>query len=86
MLQLFRADDSDSDNLSDLYVGGFEPAATNGNSSAGWGRREEHKDSHGADVCWDRQAHLLPMGLQDMTDEERDVSPCFLPHRDYFTE
>jgi PERQ amino acid-rich with GYF domain-containing protein len=77
LLQLFKGfDESESlsQALSELYVGGWEPNISNGTSSASWGRRDEHRDSHGADLCWDRDAHILPMGLHDMTEEEKDVS------------
>jgi len=76
LLSLFKGHD-DSENiaqaLTDLYVGGWDQNTTNGASSAAWGRHDSHKDNHGADLCWDREHHMLPMGLHDMGDEERDV-------------
>jgi PERQ amino acid-rich with GYF domain-containing protein len=78
LLDLFRAH-QDAENippvaLTDLLVGGWEPNITNGTSNTSWGRRDDHKDSHGAELCWDRDAHMFPMALHDMTEEERDVS------------
>jgi PERQ amino acid-rich with GYF domain-containing protein len=65
-----------SDGLEGLYVSGWDPNHANGASSAPWGRRDDHgKDQqHGAEVCWEREGATLPLGLVDMTDEERDVS------------
>jgi PERQ amino acid-rich with GYF domain-containing protein len=60
--------------VSELFVGGWEPNVSNGASTTTWGRRDEQKESHGADLCWDRDAHMLPMGLRELTEEERDVS------------
>jgi PERQ amino acid-rich with GYF domain-containing protein len=76
LLQLFKGQEdlgNTSPSLSELFMGGWEPNIANGSSSASWGRREENRDSHGADLCWDRDAQMFPMGLQDMTEEEKDV-------------
>lgn len=66
-----------SSNLSELYAGGWEPQITNGTSGSSWGRRDDHlKDAQpGADICWDHDGSVLPLGLVDMTDEEREVRP-----------
>jgi PERQ amino acid-rich with GYF domain-containing protein len=77
LLQLYKSQsetENDNDALSNLFVGGWEPSITNGNSSASWGRRDEPKDTHGADLCWDRGAQTVPLGLNSLTEEEKDVS------------
>lgn len=39
-----------------------------------WARREESKENGvGLDVCWERGGGIMPMGLVDMTDEEKEV-------------
>lgn len=77
MLQLFKNDESEDETLLDLYVNGFEPTVTNGNSSATWGRREEHKESHAVEACWVHDGHMYPVGLHDLTEEEREVDSIF---------
>jgi PERQ amino acid-rich with GYF domain-containing protein len=77
LLQLFKSQlesENDSDALSNLFVGGWEPNIANGNSSASWGRRDEPKDTHGADLCWDRGAQTVPLGLNGFSEDEKDVS------------
>ncbi|KAJ9657544.1 kinesin-like protein [Coniosporium apollinis] len=76
LLQLFKAQkeaEGFGDGLSALYVGGWQPYIANGTSSNTWGRREDHgKENHGADVCWDRDGTVQPLGLAGMTEEEKE--------------
>lgn len=44
----------------------------NGSSHGGWGRRDD-KESAGPEICWDHEGSVLPLGLTEMTDEEREV-------------
>lgn len=78
LLQLFRnqRDNADlSERLEGLYVGGWEPTIPNGVAAAGWGRRDDpSKDPQsGADICWEVDASVEPLGLDDLTEEERQV-------------
>jgi len=57
--------------ISDLYIGEGD-ALVNGASTAKWGRRDE-SDDMAESICWDKQGNILPMGLMDMTDDEREV-------------
>lgn len=46
------------------------PSAVNG----AWGRREDAKENpSGPEVCWDHGGHAEPLGLINMTDEEKEV-------------
>ena len=81
LTQLFRIQQQAgdlSDGLSDLYMGAWEPQATNGASSASWGRKDDHGGGReapsGVYQCWDRDGSILPLSLTDMTDDEREVS------------
>lgn len=81
LTQLFRIQQQAGDlgdGLSDLYMGAWEPQATNGASSASWGRKDDHGGAReapsGVDQCWDRDGSILPLSLTDMTDDEREVS------------
>ncbi|QDS71032.1 hypothetical protein FKW77_008166 [Venturia effusa] len=58
---------------SSLFIGDWESNITNGSSSASWGRRDEPKDTHGADLCWDRYAQTIPLGLTELTEEEKEI-------------
>jgi PERQ amino acid-rich with GYF domain-containing protein len=87
LTQLFRIQQSSSDlndGLSDLYMGGWEPHATNGASSASWGRKDDHgrerEAPSGVDQCWDRDGSILPLSLTDMTDDEKEVGTHTPPH------
>jgi hypothetical protein len=87
LTQLFRIQQASSDlsdGLSDLYMGGWEPHATNGSSSASWGRKDDHgrerEAPSGVDQCWDRDGSILPLSLTDMTDDEKEVRTHTPPH------
>jgi PERQ amino acid-rich with GYF domain-containing protein len=78
LTQLFRTQrdgDELADGLSSLSMGALEQHATNGASSASWGRNHDHSRDvqSGVDQCWDRDGSIEPLSLQDMTDEEREV-------------
>lgn len=78
-LELFRTEQEAGnllESLDALYIGGFYPSASNGVAGATWGRRDEHKENHSVELCWDRNARMFPKALQDLTDEERDVRHC----------
>jgi PERQ amino acid-rich with GYF domain-containing protein len=78
LTQLFktqRESEELADGLSSLSMGAWEPHATNGVSGASWGRNhDQSRDSQsGVDQCWDRDGSIEPLGLRDLTDEEREV-------------
>ncbi len=90
LTDLFRAQlesDELSDGISSLYMGAWEPHATNGISSASWGRKEEHgrEAQSGVDQCWDREGSTLPISVSDMTDDEREVISAILCLANIFT-
>ena len=70
-----NSDGSQSDSLSHLYVGGWQPDAANGAGNASWGRSDTTRDPQtGPDICWDKDGSIEPLGLTEMDDEEREVS------------
>jgi len=78
LLEFFKsqqgADGGLKDGLNGLYVGGWQPDAATGASSAGWGRPEHGRDSQpGPDICWDRDGSIEPLALANMDDEEKEV-------------
>lgn len=75
LLSLFRQITLDSDDgLDALYAGGWEPQSMNGASGGAWGRSNEHgkENPPGPDVCWDREGTMQPLGLSEMTEEEKE--------------
>jgi PERQ amino acid-rich with GYF domain-containing protein len=77
LLELYRREvDAGSlrNGTSNLFMNGWEPNATNGTTSASWGRRDDQRDGAvGADVCWNTEGNALPISLTDMTADEREV-------------
>jgi PERQ amino acid-rich with GYF domain-containing protein len=59
--------------LPNLYIGGWQPDSNN-TSSVTWGKSDSARDSQpSADVCWDSDAGIEPLGLLEMDDEEKEV-------------
>lgn len=80
LTQLFRTQrESDDfvDGLSELSMGALDSHATNGGSGASWGRNNDHSRDlqSGVEQCLDRDGNMEPLGLRDLTDEEREVCP-----------
>ncbi|KAF2109925.1 hypothetical protein BDV96DRAFT_554111 [Lophiotrema nucula] len=78
LLQLFQeqqASDELRDGLSSLFVGSWEPNISNGTSSASWGRRDDHgrEGQGGVDLCWDKDGGILPLSLNELTEEEKET-------------
>lgn len=76
LLEMFRAQEKSGQaitNLSDLFVGNWSPGIVNGASNGGWGKREDHKEATGPDICWDHEGSVHPMGLTMINDDEREV-------------
>jgi hypothetical protein len=79
LLEIYR-DRKDSQDLkadiSNLYVGAWEPNLSNGAGGPVWGRRDDHgsQSQIGVDMCWDKDGSIAPLALTDMTELEREVS------------
>ena len=85
LLDLFRAQSKSgplNTGLQDLFVDGWHPGATNGNSNGGWGKKEDHKEvSTGPDICWDHEGKSHPLALVEMEDHEKEVRRVLLSNR-----
>ena len=78
LVQLFqsqRETNEIKEGLSHLYMGSWEPHATNGASGASWGRKDDlgRDGQSGVDQCWDKDGSIQPMHTIELTEEEREV-------------
>lgn len=82
-MQLFQSQRDSNDikeGLSHLYMGSWEPQATNGASGASWGRKDDHgrEVQSGVDQCWDKDGSIQPLHLTELTEDEREVLSTML--------
>ena len=55
-------------------MGGWNPGDANAISNGAWSKKDDHKDSGaGPEVCWDYEGRVVPLGLVDITEEEKEV-------------
>lgn len=78
LLELFRRQQTSEDvrpDVSKLYVNNWDPANTQSTNGRGWGKSTDTRDqNYGPEVCWDTSGHMQPIGLEEMTEEEKEVS------------
>ena len=75
LLDLYREQKKngfDNLNVEDLFVDDWRPAV-NGTNGGGWGRRDDHKDVTGSELCWDHHGSVQPLAMLEMTEEEKEV-------------
>jgi len=75
LLDLYRAQEKSgllNTNVDGLFVDGWTPGA-NGLSNGVWGKRDDHKDANGPEICWDHSGSGQPLALVDMIEEEKEV-------------
>ena len=75
--------------LADYFVADWDPHVATSTANGAWGKRDEqrnshphshHKDNHsGPEVCWDHGGQVEPLGLSDLTDDEKEVRVSFPP-------
>ncbi|KAI9773026.1 MAG: hypothetical protein M1835_006210 [Candelina submexicana] len=78
LLDLYKSQSESGDlsrNLSNLFVGGWEPKNVGGVNGGSWGRKDEsaREAAPGPDVCWDHDGSVQPLALFDMTEEDREL-------------
>ena len=58
-----------------LFAPNWNPYS-NGTNGRGWGVHDS-RDNSGPDVCWDSNGSVHAIGLEEMTESEKEVSwPC----------
>ncbi|KAI7977076.1 hypothetical protein EIK77_005281 [Talaromyces pinophilus] len=61
-------------NMGDHFLASWNPLDDTGATNGAWAKKEDQKDSPpGPEVCWDPVGHYEPLGLIDMTEEEREL-------------
>lgn len=75
LLELFRTTGGPQDDVSHLFMEGWHPGAghVNGSASRGWGKTPEYNTGPDSDLCWNGGADEKPLGLEDMSAEEKEV-------------
>jgi PERQ amino acid-rich with GYF domain-containing protein len=60
--------------VSRLYVDNWDPEHSNGaNGRTGWGKSIDGRDTYGPEICWDTNGQIRPMGLEEMSEQEKIV-------------
>lgn len=75
-LEIFRAqqaNENPSGDVTRLLVNTWDPGYTNGANGRDWGKSDSASNSHGPEVCWDESGSTLPIGLEEMSEEEKNV-------------
>ncbi|KAJ3553405.1 hypothetical protein NPX13_g10893 [Xylaria arbuscula] len=68
--------------VSAFFVSGWNPGHANGISARGWGKStDSHVLPQEPDICWDTSASTKPIGLEEMTSEEREAGLPFHPSK-----
>jgi PERQ amino acid-rich with GYF domain-containing protein len=77
MLALWRTENESGhldSNPSDLYVGDWNPEASNGAPASPWVRRDDQRDvAIGPEACWVSNGAVQPLALRDLSSEEREI-------------
>ncbi|CRG83918.1 PERQ amino acid-rich with GYF domain-containing protein 2 [Talaromyces islandicus] len=61
-------------NMGDHFLAAWNPLEDSSSTNGAWGKREDQKDpSSGPEVCWDHLGQHGPLGLTDLTDDEREL-------------
>lgn len=86
-MELFKASsDPRQPEVASLFAPGWNPGHVNGTSTRPWGKAgDSNHVAPDPGVCWDSEGRVLPVGLVDMTAEEKELfatdvnSPLKLP-------
>jgi PERQ amino acid-rich with GYF domain-containing protein len=60
--------------ISHLYENGWDPKQSNGaNGRSSWGKSSDGRDTQGPSIAWEPKGNIQPIGLEEMTEEEKIV-------------
>lgn len=66
-------------NVSDILTEGWSPGTTNAANNGGWSRESRDQNHVGAEICWDSNGAVQPLGTIEMGDEEKEVQQSKFP-------
>lgn len=78
LLNLYRIQQESGNlgkNVEDYFVADWNPHVETSALNGTWGKRDDKDHPTGPEVCWDHGGQSEPLGLADMTDDEKEV--CF---------
>jgi PERQ amino acid-rich with GYF domain-containing protein len=79
LLDIYKAQEESGalqGDVSRLYVDNWNPEHSNGaNGRSGWGKSSDGRDTYGPEICWDTNGQIRPMGLEEMSEQEKIVRP-----------
>lgn len=60
--------------VADFFIADWDPHVEAPATNGAWGRRDDQKDApSGPEVCWDHGGHIMPLGILDMNEDEKEV-------------
>ncbi|KAL2872824.1 uncharacterized protein BJX67DRAFT_20591 [Aspergillus lucknowensis] len=63
-----------SKNVTDYFVADWNPHIESPSANGVWGKRDDHKDNPtGPEVCWEHGGQVEPLGLVEMTEDEKET-------------
>jgi PERQ amino acid-rich with GYF domain-containing protein len=71
--------------ISHLFENGWDPKQSNGaNGRSSWGKISDGRDAQGPNIAWEPKGDIQPIGLEEMSEEEKLVGlstpPTVLPN------
>ncbi|KAH6989318.1 hypothetical protein BKA56DRAFT_476885 [Ilyonectria sp. MPI-CAGE-AT-0026] len=72
LLDMFRPQKG-HDTSSRLFIPGWNPGHVNGHPPRGWGKTNDNHIPQEPGACWDQIGDSTPMGLQDLSLEEKEA-------------
>ncbi|RTE77091.1 hypothetical protein BHE90_008427 [Fusarium euwallaceae] len=72
LLDMFQTQ-KPGDDASRLFASGWNPGQVNGHAARGWGKSNDNHIPQEPGACWDQTGDTTPMGLQDMSLEEKEA-------------
>jgi PERQ amino acid-rich with GYF domain-containing protein len=78
LLDIFRAQENleaSNRDVAGLFAPNWNPHS-NGTNGRGWSVHDS-RDNNGPDVCWDNNGSVHPIGLEEMTESEKEVRSIF---------
>ena len=79
LLDIYRAQvESGTANadISHLFESGWDPKQSNGaNGRSSWGKNSDGRDAQGPNIAWEPRGDIQPIGLEEMSEEEKLVCP-----------